>query len=70
MLKPSLEAGQSSNFTLKEHVVELLPTRETSGQAYVSIEELDRLRTRSRVIPASKHGLEIICGASCETGAQ
>jgi len=38
--------------------------------APISLEALELGRTMRSAIPASKHGLENICGASCETGAQ
>lgn len=59
----------SNNFQLKNQVVELLPTR-TSERAQISLSTLETMRTERPSVPASKHGLEIICGASCETGAQ
>jgi hypothetical protein len=36
----------------------------------MTVEDLEALRTERSAIPASKHGLETICGASCDTGAQ
>ena len=59
----------SNNFQLKNQVVELLPTR-TSERAQISLSTLETMRTERPSVPASKHGLEIMCGASCETGAQ
>jgi hypothetical protein len=35
-----------------------------------SLYDLELMRTQRSYIPASKYGLETICGASCETGAQ
>jgi hypothetical protein len=40
------------------------------ANAEISLESLEIGRTMRSTIPASKHGLENICGASCETGAQ
>ena len=34
------------------------------------LDALEAMRVNRRIIPASKYGLETICGASCETGAQ
>ena len=62
-------AAQSSNFDLKKELVELVPRRR-SEHSSMTIEDLEAMRTDRPSIPASKHGLEVICGASCETGAQ
>lgn len=35
-----------------------------------SLEELEELRLRAPVTTVSRHGLETVCGASCEVGAQ
>lgn len=61
--------NQSSNFNLKNEVVQLMPTHR-SERAVMSIRDLEAMRTQRSSVPASKHGLETICGASCETGAQ
>ena len=68
MLTNTVAKTQSSSFDLKNRVVVLL--RQGSGSAVLGIQELEAFRTQGRSIPASKHGLETICGASCETGAQ
>ena len=62
-------ASQSSKFNLKNEFVELVPSR-ASEEASVSLDALEAMRTRGPAVPASKNGLEVICGASCETGAQ
>lgn len=69
MLKPSA-ATQSSNFNLKNEVVELVSPGRPAERAFVTIGDLEAMRTTRAAVPASKHGLEAICGASCETGAQ
>lgn len=61
---------QSSNFNLKNEVVELVRASRKAERTFVTIEDLEAMRTNRAAIPASKHGLEAICGASCETGAQ
>lgn len=61
---------QSSNFNLKNEVVELVRARGKAERTFVAIEDLEAMRTNRPAIPASKHSLEAICGASCETGAQ
>jgi hypothetical protein len=61
---------QSSNFALKSEVVELIASRPRSSVSSVTIGELEAMRVESALVPASKHGLETICGGSCETGAQ
>ena len=59
-----------NNFNLKNVAVELVPTSTSSTRAFIAIETLEAMRTQRRSVPASKNGLETICGASCETGAQ
>ena len=56
-------------FDLKNAVVELLPAPRRSEQATLTIAELEAMRVHRSAIPASKHGLEAVCGASCEIGA-
>ena len=58
---------QNSNFALKAHYVDLLTP---AAQVTKRVRELEALRATAKPVPASKHGLEVICGASCETGAQ
>jgi hypothetical protein len=60
--------AQSSNFELKKQVVDLLGAP-VVGRASVTLDDLEAIRTRTAVVPASRSGLETICGASCETGA-
>lgn len=70
MLKEASVATQSNNFNLKTEAVELVGHRDTPERVFLSIEDLEKMRVEGAAIPASKHGLEVICGASCETGAQ
>lgn len=70
MLKEASAVAQSSNFNLKNEFVELVRTNHTSERTFIAIKDLEAMRTKRQDIPASKHGLETICGASCETGAQ
>jgi len=63
-------AIQSSNFALKTEVVELIASRPRSAVSEVTLGALEAMRVESALVPASKHGLETICGGSCETGAQ
>lgn len=60
------------NFNLKNVVVDLFVTDRstTAAPVDVSLDALEAMRVSRRIIPASKYGLERICGASCETGAQ
>jgi hypothetical protein len=62
-------AVQTHNFNLKNVAVELIPERRPAERADISMEELEALRAGRPAVPASKHGLEVICGASCEIGA-
>lgn len=70
MLKEASVTTQSNNFNLKNEFVELVREGRTSERTFIAIEDLEAMRTERPSIPASKHGLEMICGASCETGAQ
>lgn len=69
MLNEAVSIGQASNFELKHVSVELMGVR-TSERSHMALETLEAVRTNSASVPASKHSLETICGASCETGAQ
>ena len=62
--------SQSSAFMRKHETVELFRDRHLAERASIAIEDLETMRTSSPALSASKHGLETICGASCETGAQ
>lgn len=62
-------ADKNHNFNLKNVSVELIPTGESTERADLSVEELEALRVGRPAVPASKNGLEVICGASCEIGA-
>lgn len=68
--KTESQVTVESNFNLKNVVVELLPTNRSTRHADISLAQLETMRTARRAVSASKHGLENICGASCETGAQ
>ncbi|HEY4178793.1 MAG TPA: hypothetical protein VGM90_18230 [Kofleriaceae bacterium] len=61
-------AVQNHNFNLKNTAVDLIPER-SAQPADISMEELEALRVSHAAVPASKNGLEVICGASCEIGA-
>lgn len=63
-------ALQSNNFDLKHDVVQLVPSAGVSRRASVTLTDLESMRTAATPVPASRFGLEVICGASCETGAQ
>lgn len=60
----------SNLFDLKLSPVELIDETIAAEQVAMTIEELEAIRTAAHVLPASKYGLEVLCGASCETGAQ
>jgi hypothetical protein len=61
-------AVQNHNFDLKNKAVELIP-EPGSERADLSVEELEAMRANRPAVPASKNGLEVICGGSCEIGA-
>jgi hypothetical protein len=63
-------ASFASNFDLKNTQAVLIAPHGASQQVVMSVQQLEAIRTTRRAVPASKHGLEVICGGSCETGAQ
>jgi len=67
---PEASAQIQSNFNLKNLAIDLVRAPRTAERANLTIVELEALRTDGRAVSASKYGLEAICGASCETGAQ
>ncbi len=66
--KPSTRV-QWDHFGLKNESVDLVPFARRFERAFHSIAELETMRTQTPAVPASKHALELICGASCEIGA-
>jgi hypothetical protein len=66
--KPSTGA-QGDYFALKNEAVDLVPAARRAERAFVSLADLEAIRTKTAAVPASKHALESICGASCEIGA-
>lgn len=68
-MKISVKQNPSSNFNLKNEVVDLVGHRVGAAIVHVSLRDLERMRAERAFIPASRHGVETICGASCETGA-
>jgi hypothetical protein len=62
-------AVQTQNFNLKNEAVELIPESRPAERADLSVEQLEAMRANRPAVPASKNGLEVICGASCEIGA-
>jgi hypothetical protein len=70
MLKTQAETSVRSPFELKTVCVELMPAGRSSPSPFIAVEELEAMRAEGRAVSASKHGLERICGASCEVGAQ
>jgi hypothetical protein len=69
-MKTEVAGHIESNFNLKNLNIALVPSARSADRAVMSIRDLEALRVDQRSVPASKHGLETICGASCETGAQ
>lgn len=69
-MKAVSTAVQSTNFNLKNETVELIAGVGAAAPSVVSVSDLEAMRTLRPAVPASKHGLEAITGASCETGAQ
>ena len=68
-MQQNTAVGTGTKFDLKHEVVELIPAAPLpTPHTFVSVEELEASRL-STPFTASKHGLEAICGASCDTGA-
>lgn len=64
-----LKESSVSLFRLKDVEVNLVPSAKQTLSS-ISLSDLEEIRTNRIAVPASKHGLEAICGASCDTGAQ
>ncbi len=58
-----------SNFDLKTQTVNLTDVKSSKAEQ-LSLAELESMRSARKPVSASKFGLETICGASCDTGAQ
>ncbi|MDE8755261.1 hypothetical protein PZA22_12265 [Pectobacterium polaris] len=69
-MKIAIKQNPSNNFNLKNESVNLTHAFANVQFAELSIVELELMRSKKDSVPASKHGIESICGASCETGAQ
>ncbi|MDG0796062.1 hypothetical protein [Pectobacterium punjabense] len=69
-MKTAHKQNPSNNFNLKNENVNLTHAFANTQFAELSITELELMRAKKDFVPASKHGIESICGASCETGAQ
>jgi hypothetical protein len=61
-------ATQNQNFNLKNVAVDLIPEH-APERAEISMADLEAMRVERPAVPASKNGLEVICGGSCEIGA-
>ncbi len=59
----------TKDITLDKIEVNLVPEI-TKERTRFNIKSLEEMRIRQATVPASKYGLEAICGASCETSAQ
>jgi hypothetical protein len=71
MLQPKQASVPGGNFNAKNVQLEMVRRAQPlCGSLFVAIENLEAMRTHQEPVPASKHQLEVICGASCETGAQ
>jgi len=64
--------SKNNKFNTKFEAINLvaIPAEHKSERACLSLDELEAFRTKGPIVPASKHGLEAICGASCDVGAQ
>ncbi|WNJ97295.1 hypothetical protein RND59_19010 [Vibrio ruber] len=69
-MKTALKANPSSNFNLKNESINLINQTSKIQYSDISLNDLEAMRTVQKYVPASRHGIEAICGASCETGAQ
>lgn len=58
-----------NNFDLKNVPIDLIASPK-STTVHLPLGELESFRVSRQPLSASKHGLEVLCGGSCETGAQ
>lgn len=70
MMNAKLASNIQSNFDLKTVAVNLSGEKTRHEGAGVGLTQLEAMRASRSAISASKYGLETICGASCDTGAQ
>jgi len=70
MKQATSAAVQSGGFALKNEQVALVRHGAPAERSFQTIGDLEAMRVERSAVPASKHGLEVICGASCDTGAQ
>ncbi len=68
-VKPQQSSTFVSNFQLKQQPVQLIREQHNSPPVSIALRDLEAMRTGRDVLTASKHGLEAICGASCDTAA-
>jgi hypothetical protein len=66
MLSTAHEPAIHDYFKSKNLQLSFIPDRTEC----LTLQALESFRVARRVVPASKHGLEVLCGGSCETGAQ
>lgn len=67
-MQEQTQVKTANAYDLKSEHVALIASPGTASRV-MDIQELERMHAR-RSVPASKFGLEAICGASCDTGAQ
>jgi hypothetical protein len=69
VMHEKLSVDAVNNYNLKSIHVELTPGQTTGRSASLTLADLEAMRS-GRPVSASKFGMEVICGASCDTGAQ
>jgi len=63
------KAETQDYFALKTTEVDLVGKFESVPASHLTIEDLEAMRVGRQTLPASKHGLDAVCGASCDIGA-
>jgi len=69
MKQPEFSVEASDGFALKNRQVELIRRPDASASTGIALGDLEAMRIERSAVPASRYGLEAICGASCEIGA-
>jgi hypothetical protein len=69
VLTETLQQALIDNHALKNEEVDLIVENRLSPIKDIPLEQLESIRTKGSPVPASKHGLEAICGSSCDTAA-
>lgn len=69
MAQHQVKTSNNNLYDRKNEPADLIP-KPGAGIAAMTLDELESMRLDRTPTTASRHALEVICGASCETGAQ